>query len=124
MALVLIVEDDAQVLVLAESILKSAGYETISADSYPAADALFDQGMRPDVAFVDHNLGEGLTGLDVARTARTHHPEMGVLYTSDDQVITDGLRAMFVDGGEFLAKPYTPEQLVEAINKLAAPGKK
>lgn len=123
MAVVLIVEDDAQVLVLAESILKDAGHETISADSYPAANALFDQGTRPDVAFVDHNLGEGLTGLDVARSARTYHPDIGVLYTSDDPVITDGLRAMFVDGGEFLAKPYTPEQLVKAINKLVASNK-
>lgn len=89
--------------------------------SSPAANAPFDQSARPDVAFVDHNLGRGLTGLDVARTGRSYNPGIGVLYTSDDQVITGGLRAMFVDGGEFLVKPYTTEQLVEAIKKLAEP---
>jgi CheY-like chemotaxis protein len=117
MALILIVEDETPLLVLAESVIQSAGHQTLSAGSYDSAVALFENGERPDLAFLDRNLGKGLTGLDIARTARKYHPEMRVLYTFAG-VVTDGLQAMFVDGAEFLQKPYTDGQLSEAINKL------
>jgi hypothetical protein len=40
MAVVLIVEDEVQVLVLAESILQHAEYETLSASTLAEADAV------------------------------------------------------------------------------------
>jgi DNA-binding NtrC family response regulator len=40
-----------------------------------------------------------------------------VLYTTG-QGLTDGMQAMFVERFGFLAKPYTPEQLVIAVEKL------
>lgn len=40
MTKVLVVEDEAMVLVLAESVIQSAGYETISAASLSEAEAL------------------------------------------------------------------------------------
>jgi CheY-like chemotaxis protein len=123
MVLVLIVEDGAPLLVLAESIIQSAGHQTLSAASYDGAVALFEQGERPDLAFIDRNLGEGLTGIDVSRKAREYNPEIQVLYTTGD-VVTDGFEAMFVDGAEFLQKPYTDEQLTDAINKLLRKGTK
>jgi DNA-binding NtrC family response regulator len=42
-----------------------------------------------------------------------------VLYTTG-QGITDGMRAMFVERFGFLAKPYTPEQLLTAIENLVS----
>jgi len=40
-----------------------------------------------------------------------------VLYTTG-QGLTDGMQAMFVERFGFLAKPYTPEQLVIAVENL------
>jgi CheY-like chemotaxis protein len=117
MARILIVEDEPQVLVLAESILKNAGHETVSAANHDGAVALIEGGERPDLLFVDHNLGEGLSGIDTAREARKRQPKIRVLYTSGDRH-TDGMQALFVDGGEFLPKPYTPEQLIERVSVL------
>ena len=117
MALVLVVEDETPLLILAESVIQSAGHQTLSAGSYDSAIALFEQGERPDLAFIDRNLGKGLTGIDVARAARQYHPSIRVLYTFAG-VVTDGLQAMFVEGSEFLPKPYTDEQLSDAISKL------
>jgi CheY-like chemotaxis protein len=117
MPLVLVVEDEPQVLVFAEATLKDAGHVTLSASNYAGAHALFDEGHRPDLLFVDHNLGKGLSGIDLARTARHYRPDMAVLYTSAD-LMTDGVKAMFVEGGEFLQKPYTPEDLLSAVRSL------
>jgi two-component system alkaline phosphatase synthesis response regulator PhoP len=66
-ALLLVVEDEPQVLVLAEAVLKDAGHEVITATNYEGAVALLAQGNRPDAALIDHNLGEGLSGIDVAK---------------------------------------------------------
>lgn len=87
MACIMIVEDERQVLVLAESILKDAGHETLSAANHDGAAALLEVGERPDLLFVDHNLGEGLSGIDTAREARRQHSNIHVLYTSGDASI-------------------------------------
>jgi DNA-binding NtrC family response regulator len=124
MALILVVEDEPQVLVLAEAALKDAGYETLNAANFAGANALLQEGHRPDLLFVDHNLGKGPSGIDLARTARQHHPDIRVLYTSGE-MLTDGVKAMFVERAEFLPKLYTPEQLLAAVKRLigdAAPG--
>jgi DNA-binding NtrC family response regulator len=42
-----------------------------------------------------------------------------VLYTTG-QGLTDGMQAMFVERFGFLAKPYTPEQLLVAVENLLA----
>ena len=117
MALLLVVEDDPQVLVLAESVLKGADHEVLTATNYEGAIALLADGKQPALALIDHNLGEGLSGIDVAKSARTYNKNMAVIYTSGDH-ISDGTRALFVEGGEFLPKPYTPEQLLESVDRL------
>ena len=117
MALILVVEDEPQVLVMAESVLKQAGHETLSAANYAGAHALLQGGQRPDLLFVDHNLGRGPSGLDLGRTARHYQPEVHVLYTSGE-MFTDGVQALLVDNAEFLPKPYTPEALLESVDRL------
>lgn len=117
MSLVLIVEDDAQILVFAESIIQEDGHETISASNYDGAIALFDEGHKPNLAIIDYNLGDGPNGVEVAKEARRRFPTIAVIYASG-ALVDDGLRAQFVEGCEFLAKPYTPEALREAIARL------
>jgi CheY-like chemotaxis protein len=112
-----VVEDEPQVLILAEEMLKEAGHETLSASNYQDAHALLTDGNLPDLLFVDHNLGKGPSGIDLARTARNYRADMAVIYTSGD-LLTDGVKALFVEGAEFLAKPYTPEELRSSVARL------
>jgi hypothetical protein len=56
MALVLIVEDEVQVRVLAESILQGGGYTTLSAGTIEQAIALLDAGNKPELLFTDIGL--------------------------------------------------------------------
>src|SRR3954467_2020414 len=44
-------------------------------------------------------------------------PKLKVVYTTGGDV-TDGMKALFVDGSAFLPKPYTPAQLVTAVGAL------
>ncbi|HTM72617.1 MAG TPA: response regulator [Pseudolabrys sp.] len=118
MALILIVEDDDQVRVLAEGILQDGGHTTLSASTADQALALLDGDDRIDLLFTDLGLQSDIqAGLMLAQEASKRKTDLAVLYTTG-QGLTDGMQAMFVDGYEFLAKPYTPEQLLTSIEKL------
>ncbi len=114
MAIVLIVEDEAQVLVLAESYLQEHGHTTRSADTVDGALAILDS-QDVDVLFIDIGLhGDMHAGLELANQARERRPDLKVLYTTG-QTVTDGMRALFVEGAKLLEKPYTVEQLSTAL---------
>ena len=40
-----------------------------------------------------------------------------MLYTYGE-MLNDGVQALFVDNAEFLPKPYTPEALLESVDRL------
>ena len=114
----MIVEDDDQVRVLAEGILQDGGHKTLSAGSLDQALALFEDGEPVDLIFTDISLQSDFqAGLMLAQEAIKRKIDVPVLYTTG-QGITDGMQAMFVERFGFLAKPYTPEQLLTAIENL------
>jgi CheY-like chemotaxis protein len=60
MSVILIVEDEEQVRVLAESVLRDAGYEVLAATALEGAQALLNSDQLIDLLFVDVNLGGDL----------------------------------------------------------------
>jgi DNA-binding NtrC family response regulator len=121
MTTVLIVEDESQVRVFAESYLRRHGHRTISAASEKQALALLDAGEGVDVLFAEIELqGDGLAGVRLARQAARRRPGMKVLYASDHHV-TDGLKPLLVVPSEVLEKPYTVDELEAGVTgKVAA----
>jgi DNA-binding NtrC family response regulator len=57
MATVLMVEDEEQIRVLAESVLQEAGHKVVTATGIEGAKALLDTDQQIDVLFLDLNLG-------------------------------------------------------------------
>jgi DNA-binding NtrC family response regulator len=118
MAVVLIVEDEEQVRVLAESILQEHGHTTLSASTLEQAIALLEGEDKVELLFTDLGLHQDLqAGLTAAQEAVKRLPGLPVLYTTG-QGITDGMKALFVERNGFLAKPYTSEQLCIAVANL------
>ena len=116
MATVLLVEDEDQVRVLAESYLREQGHQTVSAATAEEALAVFEVVERIDVLFTDVNLrGDVHSGLDVAKQARQRQADLAVLYATG-QAVTDGMRAMMVENSAVLEKPYTVEQLQASLS--------
>jgi len=118
MASILIVEDEPQVLMLAESYLQEHGHKTLSASSITEAIAIIDGDDALDVLFTDLGLKDDLeAGLVLAAEALQKRPGLKILYTSG-QTITDGMRALFVPESAILPKPYTVDQLLSALSML------
>ena len=117
-AMVLIVEDDEQVRVLAESILEQAGHETRSAATMTEASAIIESDEKIDALFVDMALLDHQeAGLELAQAAADARPGLPVVYATG-RGVTDGMRALFVERNVFLAKPYRPEELLTAIENV------
>jgi len=115
MGTVLIVEDEDQVRVLAESYLREQGHQTVSAATREEALAVFDMVDRVDVMFTDVILkGDIHAGLELAKEAVQRRPELKVLFTTGSAV-TDGMKAMMVKKSAVLEKPYTVDQLQTAL---------
>jgi DNA-binding NtrC family response regulator len=119
MARALVVEDEAQVLLLAESVLQQAGFDMLSVATVAEAQAIInDQGEKFDLVFADVELGnhnEG--GLTLGKFVGEVRKGTLVLYTSG-RTLTDGMQSLFIEGSAFLPKPYTAQQLTEAVAAL------
>ena len=115
MSTVLVVEDEEQVRVLAESLLQEYEHQTRSASSVDEAIALLESDASIEVLFTDLGLRDDLqAGISLARMALELRPNLPVIYTTG-QAVTDGMRALFVENSQMLPKPYTVDQLVSAV---------
>jgi DNA-binding NtrC family response regulator len=125
MAIILVVENQEQVRVLAESVLQGSGHQTLSAASVDQALALLRAEQSIEFLFTDINLADdveaGLVhpGLELAQQALRLRPALRVLYTTGAGV-TDGMKALFVEGSDFLAKPYDINQLSAKVAEMVS----
>jgi CheY-like chemotaxis protein len=118
MATVLIVEDEVMMLVLTQSVLQTAGYQTLSAGSIDEAQPIIESDANLDIVFTDLSLRDELdAGIEVGRLVEAKRPRTPVLYTSGREM-TDGLKLLFIENSDFLPKPYTDEQLISGLAKL------
>jgi PAS domain S-box-containing protein len=116
---VLVVEDEPDVRAIAESFLRSLGYQCVSVASAAEALALLKADDRIDLLFSDVMLGNGMDGNELALAARALRPQLPVMLTSGYNEARDGDEGGF----EMLRKPYRREQLAAAISRqLSARG--
>jgi len=117
-AVVLIVEDEAQVLVMIDFVLAEAGYETLTARTLAEGLAITQSEKKIDLLFTDLTLVDEIDGgLQLGRAFAETRPQTPVLYTTG-RGVTDGMLELFVKPYGFVAKPYTPENVLTAVKNL------
>jgi DNA-binding NtrC family response regulator len=115
MATILIVEDQRQVRVFAESYLRQQGHRTISAGTPEEALALIEAVDGIDVLFSEIELEhDALAGVRLARQAARRRPDVKVVYASGHQV-TDGLKPLLGAAATVLEKHYTVDDLKQGV---------
>jgi len=116
MAIVLLVEDEEQVRVLAQSYLEERGHQVLSAGTPDGAMAILRRTAHVDLLFTDIDLKDVIaSGIELAHDAVARFPNLKVLYTTGRD-LTDGMKARFVNHSAFLPKPYTVEELLTTLS--------
>jgi two-component system OmpR family response regulator len=114
---ILLVEDEALILLDVETDLVEAGFEVVSAKNVTEALQCFDAEPAKFAGLVtDIRLGTGETGWDVARHVRQAVPAMPVVYMSGDSAFE--WHAQGVPGSVMIQKPFVMAQIVTALSQL------
>ena len=119
---ILVVEDIDEVRKVVVQILRSRGYEVVEATSGKEAMKHLQNDNVIDLLFADIILPNGLNGFEVAEAATRLDPNLVVLFTSGF-ASNDVVRfASSSSDGKLLAKPYTPEDLLDKVKEVMKQG--
>ncbi|MCQ1854450.1 response regulator [Neorhizobium galegae] len=118
MAVILVVEDEPFIRQAAEWAIEDLGHTPLMAEDLASALLHLSAAERIDVLFVDIRLNKlAFGGYDVANQAIGIRSDLRVLYTSGSP-LTDDMFNLFVAGGQFIQKPYSPAQFEFSVGKL------
>lgn len=110
---ILVVDDDAPILVLMQSLLREFGFHAVTAASGDQALAAVRR-QKPSLILLDKNM-PGMTGIDVIRALRDEDGFDGVpiLIVSGEPVSQRELAALGADGA--VMKPFDVRALIDQI---------
>ena len=114
---VMIVDDSVAIRRTAETLLKREGYTVITADDgFEALSKIVDN--HPDIIFLDIMMPrlDGYQTCTVIKNNRQFKTTPVVMLSSKDGVF-DKARGRLVGSEQFLTKPFTREELLEAIHQ-------
>lgn len=114
----LVVDDNAVLLLHATQILEEAGFSTLTAHNGDAALKVLEKHADKVVLlFTDVEMPGSLDGFELARTAASFWPNLGILVASGQVVPQEGdLPA----GAIFVAKPFSANVIYDRVHRLVS----
>jgi len=115
---VLIVEDDFLIRMHAAEMIADAGFDSVEAASADEAILVLEVRLDITVVFTDIQMPGSMDGLILAAAIRGRWPPIKIVATSG---LVDVRQDDLPEGGRFLPKPYSPEQIVRTLRELTNP---
>jgi len=113
---ILLVEDEEMVRAIGRRLLSMHGYCVIEAASgKQALEVWKDRAGEIDLLLTDIVMPEGISGDQLAKSLLAENPGLKVIYTSGYSAEIFRGDAAFPTDGAFLAKPYSPDELLATI---------
>jgi two-component system, response regulator PdtaR len=112
---ILVVEDEPLIRLWVADVLEENGFSVMAAENADAALRVLE--CRPDVklVFTDVQMPGSVNGLELAREVHVRWPHVLLVLTSGRE---RPMRAEIPDGGRFVTKPYSAEELLGHVNDL------
>ena len=120
-ARILVVDDEPAVVMFAERVLQTAGYQIMTATSGDAALELCTQQGLPDLLVTDMKMPR-MEGDELASKLRQQDPDLKVLYLTGFADLLFKNKEVLWDGEAYLEKPCSIGGLLEAISLLLSGG--
>jgi CheY-like chemotaxis protein len=117
MPTILVIDDDATVRTMVDTILTAHGYAVLTAADGETGLALARTRL-PDLVLSDLSM-EGLDGFDVLLRLRAPGTtsRIPIIFTTGQPNFQGLMQGMKLSASEYLAKPFTPEGLVAAVQQ-------
>jgi CheY-like chemotaxis protein len=114
--LVLIVEDEPILRMMAADLVESAGFAAIEAANADKAVAILEARSDIRIIFTDVDMPGSMNGLKLAAAVRDRWPPIEIILTSGYyNVRPEEIPAR----GVFLRKPYNEHELIATMHKMA-----
>jgi len=115
---ILIVEDEVDLALRCQRLLKSEGYEVRTASC--AEKALeYIQDEEPHLVVTDLKM-PGMGGMELLKRINAQHPEIQTVMMTAFSTIEDAVEAMRLGASNFVPKPFTPEHFRIVVDKVLA----
>lgn len=113
---ILIVEDNETIRQGVARVIKKMGHEPAA---FPDAESVLNETRHADfdILISDYKL-PGMNGLELMQHLKQQNPDIEVLMITAFGTIELAVEAMQKGASEFIAKPFSPEELSLKINKL------
>jgi NtrC-family two-component system response regulator AlgB len=113
---ILIIDDEENIRRATVVVLEAIGHETVSVDGADAALKQVENGSF-DIAFLDLKLG-GESGLNLLPELLKLQPQLDVIVFTAYASIETAVEAMRRGAADYIPKPFTPEQIRQALGRL------
>ena len=114
----LLVEDEPLILRMAKRVLSELGYTVLSAsDGFEALQVLERHADTVQLLITDVVMPR-MSGRELAARVTTLRPDIRVLYSSGYAAAEIGEDGVLGEGINFLAKPYVPSRLADAVREV------
>jgi CheY-like chemotaxis protein len=114
---VLIVEDEFLLRMDAVDMVEAAGFDVVEAANADEAIAILESRLDITVVFTDIQMPGSMDGLKLAHAVRGRWPPIKIIATSGRVSVT---QRDLPEGGRFLSKPYSPNQVTGVLRELTA----
>jgi DNA-binding NtrC family response regulator len=115
--IVLVVEDEPMLLLMAGTMVEDAGLQPLYAKNADEAVAILEARTDIRIVFTDVDMPGSMDGIKLAAAVRNRWPPIHIIVVSGHR---DVPLSELPEGTRFFAKPYDEQRVVEALMKMAA----
>jgi CheY-like chemotaxis protein len=116
-AIVLVVEDDAILRMMAVHIVEDAGFEPLEAANADEAVRILEARSDIRILFTDIDMPGSMDGMKLAAAVRDRWPPIEIIVTSGHYNI--GIEEL-PTRGVFFRKPYNDHEIIATLQRMAA----
>lgn len=113
---IILVEDEKDLNNLIKTYLEKEGYMVTS--YYSGQEAMDNINSDAHLWILDIMLGDDISGYDIIRKIRENNDDVPVIFTSARDKDLDKIIGLELGSDDYIAKPYSPKELVLRVNNM------
>lgn len=115
---ILVVDDEVELAMRCQQLLKGKGYEVdIAANGVEALDRMAAD--EPHLLITDLKM-PGMSGMELLERAKEQFPDVQAVMMTAYSTVQDAVEAMRLGADDFVPKPFSPEHLLIVVQKVLA----